>query len=74
MKLHTTEVYLAIESIRRRKESAGVRPTYTLRVADLFKELKQCSTDEIDKALRELLNAGRIEAGRTINDVWVATK
>jgi hypothetical protein len=47
-----------------------------MRIAELQPELAKCgvSPKEIDTTLRELLNDERIEAGQTINDVWIKTK
>lgn len=73
MKLHTAEVYLAIDNICRRKRTAGIVPDHCLRT-ELFKELKKHPPREIDLKLRELKDAGRIEAGRTIGDTWIKTK
>lgn len=71
--LQIAECFIAIQNIERRKREAKIEPAHVLRIADLFKELKQYSETEIDKVLRELLNAKRIEAGRTISDTWVKT-
>jgi hypothetical protein len=70
----TEELYITIQNIEHRKSESGIVPTHALRIADIFKELKKYSTDEIDGVLRELLDAGRIEAGQTINDTWIKTK
>lgn len=73
-KLNNNELYLTIDTIQRRKRTAGIVPDHCLRVADLFKELKKYPTSEIDAALRELKDAGRIEAGGSISDTWIKTK
>jgi len=73
MTLHPTELYLTIDTIQRRKRDAKIVPDHALRT-ELFKELKKYGDAGVDLKLRELLNAGRIEAGRTINDTWIRTK
>lgn len=75
-KLKPSELYLAIRVIERRKAADNITPAHVLRIVDLFKEkeLKPYTQAEIDAMLRQLLNEGRIEAGRAINDTWIKTK
>lgn len=73
-KLHIAAVELAIMNIQRRKRTAGIVPDGALMIADLFKELRTYDPDDIKARLTELKNAGRIEAGRTVNDTWIKIK
>jgi len=68
------DLYWAISEVQKRKRDEGEVPDHVLRVEDLFSVLGMYPPREIDLKLRELLNAGRIEAGRTINDTWIRTK
>lgn len=65
------ELMIAIDTICLRKRTANVVPSHALRVADIFKELKQYPQSEIDRVLRELLNMKRIVTHRTANDVGI---
>lgn len=71
--LHTAELFIAIQNIERRKRAENIVPSHALRVADIFKELKQYPQSEIDRVLRELLNMKRIATHRTANDVGIET-
>lgn len=68
------DLYNTISKIQDRKRADRKVHEHCLRIADLFNGLKEHSISEIDFALRELKDAGRIEAGRTINDTWIKTK
>lgn len=71
--LHPTELYLAIDAIRRRKKDNGIIPDYALRIKDIFPELRKYPQSEIDRVLRGLLDAGRIKTHRAANDVGIET-
>ncbi len=72
-KLNPNELYLAIDTIQRRKRTKGEVPDHALRVKDIFPELRKYPQAEVDRVLRELLNAKRIACHRTANDVGIET-
>lgn len=65
------ELLIAIDTICRRKRTANIVPAHALRVADIFKELKQYPQSEIDRVLGELKRAKQVIGRHTVNDVGI---
>ncbi len=72
--MNPDNLYYIIAAIQRRKWEASIRPTHVLYIRDLLGACAGHSQQEIKAALRNLLDAGRIEAGRTINDTYIKVK
>lgn len=68
------DLYNALVKIQERKRDEGEVPDHVLYTEDLLYTLGMYPPREIDAKLKELRLAGRIERGRTINDIWIKTK
>jgi len=65
------DLLAVIAEIQHRKRERRIVPDHALRVSEIFKEMKNYTAGEIDGALRELVNEGKIKAGRTATDTWI---
>ena len=71
-----TEIMAIVTEITKSKEKAKRVPTYATSI-DVWKQLSNATTitlDEFKTAVNELVKAGKLDHGRTVNNVYLKIK